>query len=277
VDLAWTFSSAGVRNERLLTEIALQSWRRIGDFDAAELGDLCQILSSEGIACPKFFDARVQQVEGGPASPFQLSAVVSDASRAREQLGGEGAGYQSTTAVEQLEASRAMGQLPSLSTVLFGTWAACAVDAAKLEMQRGTGSTAVCEDDERMSEPGCDWSSEGDSCSGKACVRRTTAWADIDPEDDSVDAWACDDCGAAAELQDSCREDSAGGRALASAEPGPVYFTVKNTFLMHYDEEISEKEAKLRRRLPPAIERLVRMPREEFEALRVRHQMLRDF
>ncbi len=144
-------------------------------------------------------------------------------------------------------------------------------------MQRGTGSTAVCEDDDLVSEPGCDWPSEGDSCSGKACVRRATAWADVDPEDDSMDAWACDGCGAAAEVQDSCREDAAGGRALELSKPGTVYFTVKNTFLMHYEEEISEKEAKLRRRLPPATERLVSMPREEFDALRVRHQMLRDF
>lgn len=234
VDVAWAFSSAGVRNEKLLSEVAVQACRHISRFDAVEFAQLCQMLSAEGVACPGFLAAGAQQ--HGMLRPQVVAA-------------------------------------PPGQWSFENSWHARGVDAAKVEAQRGTGSTAVFDEEgDCLSDAESAWSAD-DAAAGMLGAAPSASSADVDLGDDM----ACN-----ARTASSSKDTQLEQSCVPSSSPAAKW-CVKNTVLELDDEEDFTEEAlagasAIRRRLPPALDSLlVFFPREELDALRVRYQQMRDW
>lgn len=229
VDVAWAFSSAGVRNERLLSEVAAHACRHMSCFDPPEFARLCQMLSSEGIVCPVFSGAGAQRCESATMPRLQLVTM------------------------------------PPCPNSFASSCTTDGVDTTKVEAQRCTGSTVVCDEDS-LSDAFSTGSADDD---GKVGKLHSVSWAVADLDDAGDNVWTT-----------PSSKDIQSMQADPSYEPpvsSMVNCNVKNTFLEFDEEDLTEEVVSIRQRLPPALDFvLASIPRDELDALRSRYQQWRD-
>jgi len=257
VDVALSFSSYGLRNGKMLMGIANQGLRNIKHFDAFELADLCQILSSEGVNCLAFYDACVRQCEVAAMPQMQQTTIMNAVARARTQF--------ARLRPERCAIFVSQPQPVSNATTAFAPRGPCppsfipycTADMMMADKSRGTGSTAMCGDD-GISDTDSVWS---------AC---DTEWSPQGERQGPTTGQTQAVCRES--FQDSAEEMMS---ASPSASPSAVKFNIKNTFLEveDEDEELTAEEEAIRKRLPPALSlALASMPQKELEAVRMRYQ-----
>lgn len=260
VDVAWAFSSQGMRSMAVLGEVAAQAVCNINHFTARQLAELYQMLLSEGVTCPNFFDACRGRLRGTPAPKAETMSAAS----AAPQAGSSSHVFQTP----YVEDSNRFG-LPPCQTVSF-TSAVAAGDctAQQGEVQRCTASTANCDD---VFSDVCSRSSEGDLMTERKTSTSNNprpSWADTDDAD--YEDWS--------PVQDACCKKVEASSSSTTAYPSAVRCSVKNTFLELDDEERTEEEAEIMRRLPVALDcARAHLPHEELSAIRIRYQQLREW